>query len=108
MVSQQAQTKFLCARLDSRSLKTIRSKALKCARTGFEICGALIREESGKITMRVLPNLAKKPARWLIERSWLTDIRRELKGGRKKLVGTFHSHVGGYAYPSWIIIPRAF
>jgi len=87
-------------RLTSDSLFALRTKARKTARrNGREVCGVLIREESGELSVRFLRNLSKQPAKWLIKRSWLSEIREELKETGRRLVGTFHSHVGGYAYP---------
>lgn len=94
--------KIRCETLDSQSFKKARKSARKAAATvGFEICGALIRRANGEIHMSLLPNLATEPAKWEIRTNWLRQIRAALKkGGNSKLVGTFHSHVGGYAYPS--------
>ena len=78
----------------------MRRKALRRAIHGFEVCGALIREESGELSLVNLDNLATVPAKWEIKRSWLRFIRKKLKHTKRRLVGTFHSHVGGYAYPS--------
>jgi proteasome lid subunit RPN8/RPN11 len=87
--------------IDSESFKKMRMKALRRARAGcFEVCGVLIRDKYGTIRLRSLKNLASQPGKWEIKVEWLREIRKELKGGEQKLVGTYHSHVGGYAYPS--------
>ena len=87
--------------LDTSSFRNLRSAAQIAARkNGFEVCGAIIREESGILTLRPLKNLASAPAKWEIELEWLREIRREMKCTARKLVGTYHSHVGDYAYPS--------
>lgn len=78
----------------------MRSSAhLEADKNGFEICGAILRREDGILTLRPLKNLATEPAKWVIEKEWLREIRRELKETGQRLVGTYHSHVGGYAYP---------
>ena len=87
-------------KIDPISFRLMRRRALRQATRGFEVCGALIRDENGIITLRGLRNLATEPAKWMIKRSWLRAIRRELNPTKKRLVGTFHSHVGGFAYPS--------
>ncbi len=90
-----------CEIIDGRSFGRLRTRALLEAEAGLrEVCGILIRHANGTIHLRFLPNLATQPAKWLIQWNWLTQIRAELKGTPQKLVGTFHSHVGGYAYPS--------
>lgn len=86
--------------LDSSSFLAVRKTAHQQAnKNGFEVCGAMIRDKNGVLTLRPLENLAREPAKWLIEIQWLRDIRRELKGTEERLGGTYHSHVGGYAYP---------
>jgi proteasome lid subunit RPN8/RPN11 len=100
-VSQSLGENMLLEYLDSKTFKTERSKAHKRANeNGFEICGALIRQKNRSIKLYPLKNLATKPAKWEIELQWLKEIRKELKGSDQRLVGTFHSHVRGYAYPS--------
>ena len=64
------------------------------------MCGALICDEKKTLTIRFLSNLTNERSQWLIERSWLTDLRRELKGSKRRVVGTVHSHTRGYATPS--------
>ena len=86
--------------LDGRSLRLLREKSRRVARQHREVCGALICDEEKTLTVRFLKNLTDEPSKWLIERSWLTDIRRELRGGKRRIVGTFHSHTRGYACPS--------
>jgi proteasome lid subunit RPN8/RPN11 len=85
--------------LDSDSFRVVKKHAHQRAKQGMEICGAIIREEGGILSLRSLRNLATEPAKWTIEIEWLREIRRELKATGRKLVGTYHSHVGGYAYP---------
>lgn len=85
--------------LDSESFRKMRRSALRRARDRFEVCGALIRAVDGELLLLPLENLATAPDKWEIKRSWLRFIRRELKGTGERVVGTYHSHVGGYAYP---------
>ncbi len=86
--------------LDSHSFRTVKRAAHRNAdKNGFEVCGVIIRSKSGVLVLRRLKNLAQEPAKWKIEGEWLRDIRRELKNTDERLVGTYHSHVGGYAYP---------
>ena len=87
--------------LDSVSFRKMRGASHRQAnKGGFEVCGAIIRNEAGVLELQPLTNLASKPAKWLIEKQWLRDIRKRLKETGKRLVGTYHSHVGGFAYPS--------
>lgn len=89
------------AHLDHVSFRAVRTSAHRAARNeGFEVCGAIIRCPEGVLHLRPLKNLATEPAKWEIDREWLREIRRELKESHSRLVGTYHSHVGGYAYPS--------
>jgi proteasome lid subunit RPN8/RPN11 len=89
------------ARLDHVSFRSVRRAAHRAERNGgFEVCGAIIRAADGLLCLRPLQNLATEPAKWEIDREWLREIRRELKDSGTRLVGTYHSHVGGYAYPS--------
>ena len=88
------------ARLDHISFRSVRRSAHRAEREGgFEVCGVIIRPPDGVLFLRPLRNLATEQAKWLIEREWLRQIRRDLKGSGSRLVGTYHSHVGGYAYP---------
>jgi proteasome lid subunit RPN8/RPN11 len=87
-------------KIESDSFLRMRRRALRRARDKFEVCGALIRDSDGEIYLLPLDNLATEPAKWEIRRSWLRFIRRNLRGTGERLVGTFHSHVGGYAYPT--------
>lgn len=88
-------------RLDELTFRPVRAAAHRAARNGgFEVCGAIIRSIDGILSLRPLRNLASEPAKWEIETEWLREIRRELKGTGSRLVGTYHSHVGGYAYPT--------
>jgi proteasome lid subunit RPN8/RPN11 len=87
--------------LDATSFRRMRKAAHRQAdKGGFEVCGAIVREDDGALHLWPLENLATDPAKWLIEKEWLRKIRRKLKVTNKRLVGTYHSHVGGYAYPS--------
>ena len=87
--------------LDATSFRRMRLEAHRQAdKGGFEVCGAIVREDDGILNLWPLENLATEPAKWLIEKEWLREIRRKFKGTNKRLVGTYHSHVGGYAYPS--------
>jgi proteasome lid subunit RPN8/RPN11 len=89
------------ARLDPISFRSVRRAAHGAERKGgFEVCGAIIRATDGLLCLRPLRNLATEPAKWEIDREWLREIRRDLKDSGSRLVGTYHSHVGGYAYPS--------
>jgi proteasome lid subunit RPN8/RPN11 len=89
------------ARLDHSTFRSVRRSAHRAERKGgFEVCGAIIRTPDGVLRLKPLRNLATEPAKWEIDREWLRQIRRELKGSGSRLVGTYHSHVGGYAYPS--------
>lgn len=86
--------------LDSESFLRVKRVAHRQAnRGGFEVCGAIIQNVSGVLILRPLENLATQPAKWEIKREWLRTIRRELRQNGSRLVGTYHSHVGGYAYP---------
>jgi len=87
-------------RLDPVTFRSMRRRAQLHAQDGMEVCGVLISDELGTISLRALRNLSTVPAKWEIKRSWLCDIRSELRSTRRRLVGTFHSHVGGFAYPS--------
>ena len=87
--------------LDSKSLSIVRAKALiRAQEGGFEVCGVLTRQQSDVLTMRCIRNLSTEPGKWEIKRESLTKIRKALRAGSRRLVGTFHSHVGGFAYPS--------
>ena len=89
------------ARIDHHTFRSVRTSAHREAgNEGREICGAIIQRADGVLTLRPLQNLATEPAKWKIRIQWLRDIRKELKGSDSRLVGTYHSHVGGYAYPS--------
>lgn len=87
--------------LDAASFRRVKASAHRQAkRDGLEICGAIIKGDNGALVLQPLRNLAKGPAKWEIEKEWLREIRRKLKNTNSRLVGTYHSHVGGYAYPS--------
>lgn len=92
---------MISLRLDHLTFRLVRIAAHRAAHDGgLEVCGALIRDPSGMLCLRPLQNLATDPAKWGIKTAWLREIRKELKGSGSRLVGTYHSHVGGYAYPS--------
>lgn len=87
-------------RLDPLTFRSIRNAAHRAAGSGgFEVCGAIIRDAAGCLRLKPLRNLAMQPAKWEIDTRWLREIRKELRGSDCRLVGTYHSHVGGYAYP---------
>lgn len=87
--------------IEMHSFALIRESAHKAARKGgYEICGILIRESNGQISLWPVRNLSKHPFEWEIKRTWLEMIQECLKGTGRVLFGTYHSHVGGYAYPS--------
>ncbi len=67
---------------------------------GREICGILFGHPSGHLDLKPLTNVLDRPAAWGIDPDEFRKAKIALKSEKCTPLGTYHSHVRGYPYPS--------
>jgi proteasome lid subunit RPN8/RPN11 len=67
---------------------------------GREICGILFGRPSGHLDLKPLTNIIERPGAWGIDSDELRRAKTEIKSQKCTPLGTYHSHVRGFPYPS--------
>ena len=67
---------------------------------GREVCGILFGRPNGFLDLKPLSNTSERPAAFRMDSHELREAKVQLKGEKCPFLGTYHSHVRGYPYPS--------
>lgn len=82
-------------------LERIPTRALRANQViQLNVCGILFGRPDGSLDLKPLSNTSERPSAYRMDSNELREAKVQLKGEKFPFLGTYHSHVRGYPYPS--------
>lgn len=95
--------------LPNSEKRRLHDRAYRAQQHGqFEVCGLLIVDARGRISLRFLRNESGDPGRYEISLRTIADIRSAIRLENRRILGSFHSHPVSEAAPGRGDLRRGF
>ncbi len=95
--------------LSNNEKRRLHDRAYRALRRGhFEVCGLVIVDGRGRISLQFLRNESGDPGRYEISLRTIADVRNAAQQENRRILGSFHSHPVSEAAPGSGDLKRGF